>query len=275
MKYLRFEVPALALGSAIIVASIFMAPSVSFQPTEVAGQLLLILVLGGALHWGRNGGFLAALVAIAVYVVMRFPYLESQGLSDDVLTMLGTRSLMYAVIGVVGGELASRIKYLFTRFQNDTLVDHTTGVYSARYAADAIMSGVGQWARYQKEYSVVRIAVASRVFAETQPMRTRQLLKEIANSLRSGIRLVDDLACESPGIFLAMLPETDAAGATMVSRRLTAGVAQLDGVPADAIDTTVLSASSDTQALKNFAEVLCSDAIPTAATLDRRQDPVA
>jgi hypothetical protein len=268
VKYSRFEVLALVLGSAAIVASIFMAPSVSPQATEVAGQLLLILVLAGALHWGRNGGFLAALVAMAVYVAMRFALLESQGLSDDLLTMLGTRCLTYAVIGVVGGELASRIKYLFARLENDSLIDHTTGVYSARYAASAIVSGVGQWDRYRTEFSVVRIAIAPRVFAETKPARTRQLLKDVANCMRNDIRLVDDLACEPSGVFLAMLPGTDSAGASVVSKRLTDGIAQLGGIPADAIITTVLSASSNAQALKSLAEVLVPNAIPAEATPD-------
>jgi hypothetical protein len=42
---------------------------------------------------------------MAVYVAMRVPLLQSQGLSAEVLTLLITRAVTYTVVGVVGGTL--------------------------------------------------------------------------------------------------------------------------------------------------------------------------
>lgn len=256
MKYSRFELLALVLGSLAIVASIFIAPAATPQSAEVAAQLLLIVVLAAALHWGRNGGFLAALVAICLYMAMRYPLLQSQGLSSDLLTMLGTRAGAYALVGIVGGEAASRVKYVFARMESDALVDAITGVYSARYAADSILSGVGQWDRYSTEYSLVRIVLDDGTYADLRPSRYRQVMRQVASHVRSDIRMVDDLAFASPATFLVLLPKTTDAGASVVAARLEKGVVGLLGAQPEALAMTVLSAGRDTAELLELARSL-------------------
>ena len=263
MKYSRFEILAFLLGTVAIVASVLLAPTAAPQAAEVAAQLLLIVVLAGALHWGRNGGFLAALVAIAVYVLMRYPLLVTEGLSNDLLTMLGARAATYAVVGVVGGEIASRIKYVFARLEDDAMVDQFSGVFSPRYAAGAIISGVGQWERYQTDYSVVRIEVDSAILSALKTTARRQLARQVAGYVRNDIRMVDDVAAESPATFLVMLPRTDATGAGVVMERLSAGVRDLLSTNGGSVAATVLTASSDAQALKNLADTLAG---PTGAS---------
>lgn len=286
MKYSHFEGLALVLGTGAIIASIFIAPTAVPQAAEVTAQLLLIAVLAGALHWGRNGGFLAALLAIAIYVAMRVPLLQTQGLSTDVVTLLATRAVTYALVGVVGGELAARIKYLFARLSSDTLIDPHTGVYSARYAADAITSGLGQWQRYQTQYSVVVTTVDRGVYATLKPARSRQLLRQVADHVRNDIRMVDDVAAGDTGTFYVLLPRTDAAGAAVVAERLAIGLREMLGARDDAVSADVLSAEHDPQTLQHLAEVLNPAAAEmrpveryaadhSDATPDGRQQPVA
>lgn len=271
MKYSRFEALALVLGAGAIVASIFITPGATPQPAETTAQLLLIVVLAGALHWGRNGGFLAALLALAVYVAMRVPLLQSQGLSTAVVTLLVTRAATYALVGIVGGEFAGRIKYVFAKLSSDTLIDPQTGVYSARYAAGAIASGLGQWQRYQTQYSVVVITLARNLYAALKATRSRQLLRQVAGHVRNDIRMVDDLAVADMGTFLVLLPRTDATGAAVVAERVTTGLCEMLGAPDDAVSARVLSAEADTPALRTLVETLD----PAAAPIDSRQEPVA
>lgn len=283
MKYAHFEVLALILGAGAIVASIFISPASQPQPAEIAAQLMLIFVLAAALHWGRRGGFLAALVAIAVYIAMRLPLLQSQGLSSEMIALLATRSIAYALVGIVGGELAARMKYVFTRFENDALIDHATGVYSARYAADAILSGVGQWERYQTEFSVVTISLAQSLFGALKASRVRSTMRQVAAHVRNDIRMVDDVAAGATGTFYVILPRTDAAGATVVADRLSVGVQELLGAKDDLVIVTVRSAATDGQDLKLLAEELnpaAAQITPSGPTQSRRnsdaaQEPVA
>lgn len=284
MKYSHFEALALVLGAGAIVASIFVSPGSSPQAAEVTAQLLLIVVLASALHWGRNGGFIATLVAMTVYIAMRVPLLQSQGFSADVTTLLVTRAFTYALVGVVGGELSARIKYVFARLENESLIDTQTGVYSSRYAADAIVSGVGQWERYQTEFSVVTITVAQSVYAALKAKRARQIMRQVAAYVRNDIRMVDDLAAGTTGTFYVMLPRTDATGAAVVAERLSLGVRDLISARDDAVTAGVLSAATDTQSLKTLADALNPDAasiMPPDVPEDRRrssdisQEPVA
>lgn len=269
MKYSHFEALALVLGTGAIIASIFIAPAAAPQAAEVTAQLLLIVVLAGALHWGRNGGFLAALLAIAVYVAMRVPLLQSQGLTTDVVTLLGTRAVTYAFVGVVGGEIAARIKYVFARLSSDTLIDPLTGVYSPRYAADAIASGVGQWQRYQTQYSIVIVTLAQGVYATLKTARTRALLRQVADHIRNDIRMVDDVAAGATGAFYVLLPRTDTPGAAVVAERLATGLREMLGARDDAVRVEVLSAEKDAQRLKQLVETLN----PAAAEIGRVEGP--
>lgn len=272
MKYTRFEILAFLLGTVAVIASIAIRPTASPQAAEIAAQLLLILVLAGALHWGRNGGFLAALVAIAVYVAMRYPLLEAEGLSNDLLTMLGGRAATYALIGIVGGEIASRIKYVFVKFENEILVDDYSGVFSPRYAAGAILSGVGQWERYKTDFAVLRLVIDPAIYSTLKPRSRRQLMRQVAAYARNDIRMVDDVAAQEPGTFIVMLPRTDAAGARVVLERLNEGLRGLLGAQDGSITASALTASTDAQALKNLADSLCPTGPAAIATVLPRDD---
>lgn len=107
MKYSRFEMLAFVLGTAAIVGSAFVPATAQVIPAEFAAQLLMIIILAGALHWGRNGGFITALIAIAIYVGMRYEVLVTEGLSVDVITMIVSRAIAYTVIGLAGAEGAA------------------------------------------------------------------------------------------------------------------------------------------------------------------------
>lgn len=261
LKYSRFEILAFTLGTLAIVASLFVSTVALPQAPEVAAQLLLILVLAAALHWGRNGGFLAALAAIALYVGMRFSLLAADGLSRELLTMLGARVGTYSIVGIVGGELASRIKYLFAKMESDALIDHLTGVYSPRYAAESILSGLAQYERYQVEYCVVKLVVDGAAYGSLKPVRYRQAMKQLAGHLRADIRMVDDLAFAAPGTFLAVLPTTPVAGAHVVAERLKGAACTLLGVTNDTVSAGVLSASSTPSELRALARTLSPSTI--------------
>lgn len=256
MKYSHFETLALVLGALAISASVFMAPTAAPQAAEVTAQLLLIVVLGGALHWGRNGGFLAAVIAIAIYVAMRIPLLQAQGLSGDLLTMLGTRTVMYGLVGVIGGEVASRIKYVFAKIENDSLVDSLTGVYSQRYAAESILSGLGQWERYRTNFSLVIFVIDDSLYSGFKSARYRQLMKQVAGHLRNDVRMVDDLAFAAPATFLVLLPGTPEGGASVVSERLGNGVSDLLGAKRESLPATVMSAETSAAAMRALAQSL-------------------
>lgn len=265
MRYARFEAVAFLVGSAAIISSLFMSSTSRIIPAEVVAQLLMILVLAGALHRGRNGGFVTALIATSLYVGMRYQLLTTQGLSTDVISMMLTRVLGYALVGVVGGELAGRAKYFLTRDEADTMIDPVTRVYSARYAGRAITTAVGRHQRYGTVCSAVCITVSPAVWASLKPSRMGALMRRIASHLRGDVRIVDDVAYRGNGSFVIILPETDGDGAAVAATRLRAGVAGVIGCDHDDITTRVLSCGTDDVALVELAHALAPDRAGSSA----------
>ncbi|MBF4510773.1 MAG: hypothetical protein ISP10_09905 [Aeromicrobium sp.] len=274
MKYTRFEALVFILGSAAILATLVLAPSQS-QSAEVVAQLLLIPILGAALHWGRSGGFLAAVLATGVYVAMRAPLLYADGFTSDAIALIGIRVAAYSMIGIIGGEVATRLKYALTGLGDKALVEPETGAYSAAYAARAIRVAIASWDRYQAPYSVVRLDIAGEFLSARRPAERRKMLRQTAGALRGDIRLVDDLAHAGDGRFLMLLPNTDAEGAATAATRLRQVAAESLDALTDAIRMTVLSSVEHRTELALLAEALEPTTAdgpggPTEETAERR-----
>lgn len=256
MKYSRFEMLAFALGTAAIVGSAFVPATAQVIPAEFAAQLLMIIILAGALHWGRNGGFITALIAIAIYVGMRYDVLVSEGLSVDMITMIVSRAVAYTVIGLAGGELAGRIKYVLTRVERETMIDPVTRVYSTRYAGRAIASAIGQFRRYQTPCSIVLLTVSPKLWSDLKPSRMNSLMRKVASYIRNDVRLVDDVAYRGNGGFIVILPSTGAEGAAVATERLRRGVVSAIDSEDTAIAARILTCGIDDEALDELATAL-------------------
>lgn len=256
MKYSRFEMLAFALGTAAIVGSAFVPATAQVIPAEFAAQLLMIIILAGALHWGRNGGFVTALIAIAIYVGMRYDVLMTEGLSVDVITMIASRALAYTVIGLAGGELAGRIKYVLTRVERETMIDPVTRVYSTRYAGRAIASAIGQFRRYQTPCSIVLLTVSPKLWSDLKASRMNSLMRKVASYIRNDVRLVDDVAYRGNGGFIVILPSTGAEGAAVATERLRRGVVSAIDSDDEEITVRILTCGIDDEALEELAAAL-------------------
>lgn len=276
MKYSRFEMLAFALGTAAIVGSAFVPATAQVIPAEFAAQLLMIIILAGALHWGRNGGFVTALIAIAIYVGMRYDVLMTEGLSVDVITMIVSRALAYTVIGLAGGELAGRIKYVLTRVERETMIDPVTRVYSTRYAGRAIASAIGQFRRYQTPCSIVLLTVSPKLWSDLKASRMNSLMRKVASYIRNDVRLVDDVAYRGNGGFIVILPSTGAEGAAVATERLRRGVVSAIDSDDEEITVRILTCGIDDEALEELAAALTpapdpEDEEPTAPQQNGRR----
>ncbi len=245
MRYARFQALAMVLGTIAVVATLAVNPVAQPQPAEIAAQLLIVVVLGAAVYAGRHGGFIGALVATFVYVIMRLPLLSQMGLSADIAVMLAVRITTFAVVGVIGGEISSRIKYVFVRMEDSSFIDHDTGVYNARYAGTAIGGGVALYRRYGVPYSVALITCVPATFQDSSPRRTASRLHAIASHVRNDIRVVDDLAHLGDGRFAVLLPHTDHDGGTVCASRLVTGLLDKLSSAPGSVTARVLTANED------------------------------
>lgn len=246
MKYRWFEMIVLIVGGGAILGSLLLSWGSSVVIEEVIAQVLLLGVLIGALHWGRSGGFIAALVASLIYIVMRIPLVvQAEGLSADLTILILTRVLTFGLVGVVGGELCTRIKYVFARLEDSSSIDDWSQVYNQRFVVRALESAHGQYTRYETPYSVVLVHLDARLFEGLRSSKQRTLVRSTATCIRNDIRLVDEAGRLQDGRFIVILPHTPGEGADVVAERLGKGVADNLGSMDESVTTHVLAAPND------------------------------
>lgn len=254
MKYSRFEALVAAVGAAAILGSILFAYQGTLVIEEVAAQLLLLGVLLGAVHWGRNGGFIAALGASLIYVIARIPMaLDEEHLTGTVASLILVRVLTYGLVGIVGGELCSRIRYIFARLEDSNSIDEWSRLYNEKLIGRSLSSAAGQYSRYQTPYSVIVLEMSAALFADLRASKQRSLVRGVADYIRNDIRLVDEAGRLDDGRFVVVLPHTPKEGGRVVSERLHKGVCDTVGAKPESIGTTLLGADEDAQQIAALA----------------------
>ncbi len=268
MRYSRFETLVLAVGVVVIIGSLFFSIDSSPVFEEVVAQLMLLGVLLGAVHWGRKGGFVAATLASMIYIMMRIPMVvEHGGLTMDVTSLILVRVLTYGLIGIVGGELCGRIKYIFAKMEDSSSIDEWSKVYNQRFIARALEAAIAQFERYATDFSIILIEISEQILVDLRPSRQRALIRGIASYIRNDIRLVDELGRLEDGRFIAVLPHTDRKGAEVVAARLHNGICDTVGAKAESIATSVLATPEDISGLGELRDRL-------STSLDASDQPV-
>ncbi len=255
MKYARFEWLALAVGGAAIAGTIVSSLAGRPPVEEMAGQILLFVVLFSAVHYGRNGGFLAALGAIVVYIAMRSPLLV-QGLTPGLLELIAVRMAAYGLVGIVGGEVCGRIKYVLARLEGGGNIDEETGVYNEQYVAHVLSDSLALHARYKVPFSIALLTLSPALTSDLRPSRRRSLLRAVASNVRNGVRLVDDVGRSSDGTFVLVMPHTPKAGGKIAGDRVRKGLLELLGARDASVTVRVLAAPEDASELAGLLDTM-------------------
>jgi GGDEF domain-containing protein len=258
VKYSQFEWLVLAVGSVAVIGTVLVGMASAAPPSweEIVGQLLIIPVLFAALHWGRNGGFFAAVAALVAYVIVRVPTALQSGVSSDLVYLIVVRGVVYAFIGVVGGEIAGRIKYFFASLEGTSSVDPETRVFNETMVRQIVCTELGKARRYGAHFSIVVFEVAPRLLEELRPVKRRSILRHVANYMRNDVRLVDDLGRIDDGRFVLILPHTPREGATVAADRVRSGVRDMLGAKDESVSAQVLCSEGDEATLEAFIDSL-------------------
>lgn len=266
MKYSRFEALVLVVGGLSVLGSLFFSLGGQVVAEEIVAQLLLLAVLFSAVHWGRSGGFIAALAASGIYFVMRVPLVLAEGgLTLELVSLLAVRILTYGLIGIVGGELCTRIKYIFARLEGSASIDESSHIYNQRFIVRTLETAGGQFARYDTPYSVVVIELSRQIMGDLRVSKQHAMIRGVASYIRGDVRLVDEAGRLDDGRFLVVLPHTTKSGGSVVGDRLHRGVCDTLGALDDSVSVTVLGTPEDASQLVELRVSLAPQAAPDDA----------
>lgn len=251
MDYAKFERLTIMIGAVAIAATAAFSVYPTLDVVELTAQLLLLAVLVGAVRWGRRGGTFVAVVATVAYILMRLylplqiNYVPDVTVMPEFTRLLIIRSFSYALVGIVGGEACSRIKYAFARSKDDLAVDASSRVYTSDFITRTIRTAVASYRRYGAPFSVIVIEIDASVTEGMRPAGAKNVVKIVAGHLRNELRLVDDVGRYHGGAFLAMLPQTSKKDAEGVAARLATDLRSTLAVPEGAIRTQTFGSTED------------------------------
>lgn len=218
MKYRKYELLFTSLGLAIVLGTTIIAINQQADPTDVLGQALLAPVLVLALHYGRRVGFIAAMMAVIIYIVNKF-YLNGYP-TDLIPANLIIRSASYGLVGIIGGYIASRMKYLLIKFDDNDFIDKQSDIYNRKYMAKLIRLYVSKQERNQQDFTVALIKVEHWKFNLFAMNLKNKIIKETAKAICGNVRLVDELGHLGNGVYCLLMPETSLSNANIAINRI-------------------------------------------------------
>jgi GGDEF domain-containing protein len=274
VKYSRFEMLVLGVGVIAVLGTIAFSLTSHPDGVEVLAQVLLLVALTGAVHWGRSGGLVAAVVAFLVYLMARMPLILAVGWTTATVELVLVHGVTYGFIGIVGGELCGRLKYFFARSSESPSIDESSRVYNQQFIAKLLATALGGFDRYQAPFSVVVLRLAPAVTSELRARKASSLVRAVANHLRNDVRMIDDVGHLDDGSFVLLLPHTPRTGAMVAAERVRAGVRDVVGAKDESVTAQVMGAPEDTDALRALlADIAPKDADAAAVQVERRTVP--
>jgi GGDEF domain-containing protein len=256
MTYERFERFSIVIAALAVLSMVaFSARDLSRNMTEIVAELLLLVVFVSAVHWGRRAGFTTAVGASVLYIVLSVPNVAAdKGLTSSTLLLLAVRILAFGLIGIVGGEACARLRQALNRFANADTFDQWGSVFNQRYAHAALTRSIAAHERYEHQFTVILITLASSITADLGPQRARSIVRAVSKHLRNDVRMVDEVARLDDGRYLILLPNTPLENGRSAAARLVAGTRQLLGAREDSVLSRCLSPAGDTVALRSLSE---------------------
>ncbi len=220
MRYTRFEILAVVVVICAVLGTIFATVSSTNRVADIAGQALIVLALLGGLHYGRKGAAISFLIATGLYSMFAFGFRGNID-TGTAWQLFALRTVVFAAVAFVGGELNVRLKYVFMKLEHQDYVDNLTSLYNAKYLSKLIDKHISEFDRYGARFSLASFMI-NEDLVTTMKKKTRQkMVRELGNSvIRGNIRGADEAARLEGMRFAVLLPNTNHDGATCASIRV-------------------------------------------------------
>ncbi len=189
---------------------------------EVIAAALYVLVFCGVVLADVIGGAAAALLASAIYMLLRLSALEVLGTTRFASLNL-IRLLSYLAFGVLGGFAWKLLQERLDKLETFDTVDDVTHLLNARGLFDLLDHEMARGRRYENTFTVATVSFPSESFASLGNRQRRRAFAQFGEVAREAVRTTDRLGLvrDSRKITLVVFcPETDTPGAHIVLSRI-------------------------------------------------------
>jgi diguanylate cyclase (GGDEF)-like protein len=244
---------ALALGTLLVVLFLDMLPRASLglarRPVEAVGAIvfvgllmaltggvaspfvvgLYLVVVGAALVLEGSAPALVAATAVSIHVVVALLASPETALRADGLAVLlasAVTLVLLSTIATTAGRLQRRARDEALRLSR---FDPLTGLFNRSHLVSTVEQEIGRASRMARPFSLLMLDLD-----DLKPVNDTyghpvgdQLLQSVAEVVRTSIRLSDTAARYGGDEFMVLLPETNAAGASIVAEKLRRDIAAI------------------------------------------------
>ena len=153
MSYQRARSFLLAGGLVVLLLTTVVMYVRRVDPVEVAGILLFIPVFVAFVFWNAPGGFIAAVLSVVIYTLLRYPAIEAVGV-DRFAGLIASRAVAYLAFGLIGGFANKQLQGSLGKLELYDQIDDTTGLFNARFFVQDTELEVSRADRYQSIFSI-------------------------------------------------------------------------------------------------------------------------
>lgn len=193
---------------------------------EVIAAAMYIAVFLGVIAADVIGGAAAALVASAVYMVLRFSAIEVLGTSTFAGLFL-VRMLSYLSFGVIGGLSWRLLRERLNKLESFDSIDDATHLLNARGMAEVIDHEVARGRRYEESFVVSTVQFSTGLVGGLKRKERANVMAMLGSTARESVRGVDrvGITTDAKTISLVILsPLTTTEGALVLTQRITASL---------------------------------------------------
>jgi len=226
LKYSKFELLAMFVGiCAVLGTAVALVRDAAHIWPEVIGQMLILVALFGGLHYGRKGALISFLSCTAIYTIALFAAYGTKEIATTVQLLI-LRTVVYAIVAFVAGELNVRLKYLFIKLEHHDYVDDVTSLYNSRYMSKLIDKYISEFDRYGSKFSLATFTLEGSALDNMKKKQSTKIIKDLGNSvIRGNIRGADEAARIEGTKFMILFPNTNHDGATCAGIRVKGKIA--------------------------------------------------
>lgn len=222
MSYQRARSLLLAGGLAVLLLTTVVMYVRRVDPVEVAGILLFIPVFVAFVFWNAPGGFIAAVLSVVVYTLLRYPAIEAVGV-DRFAGLIASRAVAYVAFGLIGGLANKQLQSSLGKLELYDQIDDATGLFNARFFVQDTELEVSRADRYQTIFSISLVDIPADSLYPLGRRQRDRAIRELGRLLRASVRTVDRAVHardDNRHRLAVVLPETARAGAVIFTERL-------------------------------------------------------
>ncbi|MEA2448068.1 MAG: two-component system, cell cycle response regulator, partial [Actinomycetota bacterium] len=193
--------------------------------------LFFIVIFLAFMFYGLKGGVIAALLAIAGYIGLRYDDIQAVG-AGTFTGLIASRAVAFLAFGAIGGWANEQLEGALEKLEIYDQIDDATGLFNARFFLQDTDLEKSRSERYQTIFSVAVCDIPVEAIENVDRRKRKTLLRDLGTMLKDSLRSVDRAThgrTSTRHRLAIVLPETGPEGAQIFADRLVERVGKYVG----------------------------------------------